>query len=212
MNTQQSACVLFSTRQPLCILAGAGTGKTFTLVRRIEEMLEQQIDQRTILAISFTNKAAAELEARCAAALGEKAKGIHFHTFHSFCSTILDEGSAKVEYIDDTQMKELVKESLATWCRRRGMESAPSSLAQVMQEIKSARELGHSPSDVTAREVYAIYNSLLHEQHKEDFGSTISSVVTLWGANQQALKSAQSRSAVFAHPPHCFGWACPVDG
>jgi DNA helicase-2/ATP-dependent DNA helicase PcrA len=193
MNSQQLGCAQFATGRPLCILAGAGTGKTFTLVRRIEGMLEQNIDERTILAISFTNKAAAELEARCTVALGEKAQGVHFHTFHSFCSTILDEGSAKIEYIDDAQMKELVRQSLSIWCRRRGVESAPSSLAQVVSSIKAARELGQVPSDATTRDVYSIYSSLLQAQHKEDFGSTIASVATLWSANLNALEEARSR-------------------
>lgn len=71
------------------ILAGAGTGKTSTLTARTAYMVEQGIDPREILLLTFTNKAAKEMKDRIIALMGEKANGITACTFHSFCAIFI---------------------------------------------------------------------------------------------------------------------------
>ncbi len=75
---------------PLMILAGAGTGKTFTLENRIIYLIEHyQIDPQHILAITYTEKAAKELKNRIIEHLGPKVHNMTVNTFHSFCYKLL---------------------------------------------------------------------------------------------------------------------------
>lgn len=71
------------------ILAGAGSGKTATLVARVAYMIDQGIDSSEILLLTFTNKAAKEMKSRIRTLIGEKASKITACTFHSFCATFL---------------------------------------------------------------------------------------------------------------------------
>src|SRR6187401_2935487 len=75
---------------PLLILAGAGSGKTRVLVHRIARLLEEGLAQPyEILAVTFTNKAARELIARCGEEVGEAAADVWAGTFHGIAARIL---------------------------------------------------------------------------------------------------------------------------
>ena len=74
---------------PLLILAGAGSGKTTVLTRRVAYLISQGVEPRSILAITFTNKAANELKNRIRALLGDRAEGVWAMTFHAACLRIL---------------------------------------------------------------------------------------------------------------------------
>ena len=81
---------------PLMILAGAGTGKTFTLERRILHLINHyKISPDNILAITYTERAAKELKQRIIEKTGEKALKMTVNTFHSFCYKILKDFSNK---------------------------------------------------------------------------------------------------------------------
>jgi DNA helicase II / ATP-dependent DNA helicase PcrA len=74
---------------PLLILAGAGSGKTRVLTRRIAQMIHTGLDPANLLAVTFTNKAAAEMKERVAELIGEAGKRVWVSTFHSSCCRIL---------------------------------------------------------------------------------------------------------------------------
>ncbi len=74
---------------PLLIIAGAGSGKTMTLVSRIANMIDEGIDPSSILLLTFTNQAAKEMKNRIEKSIGEVASEVTASTFHSFCATFL---------------------------------------------------------------------------------------------------------------------------
>ena len=83
------------------ILAGAGSGKTATLVARVAYMLDQNIDPNEILLLTFTNKAAKEMKCRIQNLIGEKARQITACTFHSFCAIFLRKNAHLIGFSPD---------------------------------------------------------------------------------------------------------------
>ncbi|OBC11071.1 ATP-dependent DNA helicase PcrA [Gordonia sp. 852002-50816_SCH5313054-c] len=97
LNPQQREAVLHSG-SPLLIVAGAGSGKTAVLTRRIAYLLaERDISPGQVLAITFTNKAAAEMRERVIGLVGPRANFMWISTFHSTCVRILRAQSALLE-------------------------------------------------------------------------------------------------------------------
>ena len=96
LNEAQMAAVTH-TEGPLLVLAGAGSGKTRVLTRRIAYLVQDQgVSPSQILAMTFTNKAAGEMRERVQALLAEPLKGMWAGTFHSLCARILRTDGAAV--------------------------------------------------------------------------------------------------------------------
>ncbi len=98
--TPEQADIIGYGPEPLRISAGAGTGKTTTIVQRLASMVERGGDPTRALGITFTNKAAGELRDRLRDAVGGHADGreVEVATYHSFAASLLDEFGARIGY------------------------------------------------------------------------------------------------------------------
>ena len=89
LNAPQREAVLY-TDGPLIVFAGAGTGKTRVITYRIANLLQQGVSPYSILAVTFTNKAAAEMKKRVSELAGDLGgNDVKISTFHSFCMHLL---------------------------------------------------------------------------------------------------------------------------
>ncbi|HET6229777.1 MAG TPA: UvrD-helicase domain-containing protein [Longimicrobiaceae bacterium] len=96
LNPEQLSAAL-ATEGPVLILAGAGSGKTRTLVYRIAHLIRgKQVPARNVLAVTFTNRAAMEMRERIGKVVGKESKGMIVSTFHSLGARILREHGDKV--------------------------------------------------------------------------------------------------------------------
>ncbi|MEI7473225.1 MAG: ATP-dependent helicase [bacterium] len=93
LNTSQYEAVS-STDGPVLVIAGAGTGKTRTLIYRVARLVEKGIDPENILLLSFTRKAAKEMTDRASIVLDSRCEGVSGGTFHSFANLILRKHSS----------------------------------------------------------------------------------------------------------------------
>ena len=87
LNPEQKEAVL-QIEGPLLVLAGAGTGKTRTLVHRVAYLIEQGVPAERILLLTFTNRAAREMTERAEKLIGADVGGIWSGTFHSICAVL----------------------------------------------------------------------------------------------------------------------------
>ena len=198
LNPEQLRAVT-SVEGPLLILAGAGSGKTRVLTRRIAHLLYVGIDPRTVLAVTFTNKAAAEMKERVRELVGEVADRVWVSTFHATCARILRMdieplGFTKrfAIYDDDDQLR-LLKAIVAD-CGYDSDRVAPSDMRSRIDHFKN-RGLG--PDEVLEQRrshvgdplirVWRVYEEALRAADALDFNDLIGRVVELFDKHPEVL-------------------------
>lgn len=87
-NTKQQEAI-DNLNGPIMLLAGPGTGKTFTIIQRIEKMLAQGVEPSSILCLTFSDAAATEMKQRLTKKMGILASSVDIYTYHSFCNDII---------------------------------------------------------------------------------------------------------------------------
>ncbi len=120
LNAEQAAAVLH-THGPLLVLAGAGSGKTKTLVYRLARLIHDGVDPKRILLLTFTRKASQEMMRRAAGVLDARCQQVMGGTFHSFCNMVLHQYAKHIEYPDGfTIMDRSDAENLMALIRKQG--------------------------------------------------------------------------------------------
>src|SRR5271165_5882729 len=99
---------------PLLVVAGAGTGKTRVITERIRHLLEANpiLGGESIVGLTFTEKAAAEMKGRVARTAGERGRAVFLGTFHAFCNTLLLERNPKLQTLENVDHWILLRRNL----------------------------------------------------------------------------------------------------
>jgi DNA helicase-2/ATP-dependent DNA helicase PcrA len=114
LNAQQRAAVRHG-EGPLLVVAGAGTGKTRVITERIRHLLESnpELPGESILALTFTDRAAGEMKHRVIRAAGERGRAVFVGTFHAFCNALLLKRNPKLQTLDDVDHWILLRRNLS---------------------------------------------------------------------------------------------------
>jgi DNA helicase II / ATP-dependent DNA helicase PcrA len=190
LNPEQREAVTH-TEGPLLILAGAGSGKTRVLTHRVAYLLRQGVPGANILAVTFTNKAAAEMKERILRLVGSRAYESWIGTFHATCARLLrQEGEAiglhrDFVVFDDTDQLAVIRECLAALdiaddrFKPRPVLSAISRAKEELIGPEEYRRKFHGLfEDVVAR-VFPLYQEKLAASRAVDFDDLIAFAVRL---------------------------------
>ena len=164
---------------PLLVLAGAGSGKTRVITRRIAYLIAQGVDPRAVLAITFTNKAAGEMRQRVESL--DTRPGATISTFHALCARLLREFghlsglSSNYTIYDQADQLRLVKESMervGLTERNIGSTRALNLISNAKNDLKDPGQFlaaAQEPLDQSAAQAYAQYQKLLADRNAVDF-------------------------------------------
>lgn len=140
LNPQQRAAVE-TLNGPMMIVAGAGSGKTRVITYRIAHMINMGVDPFNILALTFTNKAAAEMRSRISTIVGPQAKNIWTGTFHSIFARILRQEADRIGYPANFTIydKDDAKSLLKSIIKEMNLDEKAYNVNHVMHRISSAK-------------------------------------------------------------------------
>ncbi|MFJ6695981.1 DNA helicase PcrA [Streptomyces sp. NPDC091272] len=191
LNDNQRAAVVHAG-SPLLIVAGAGSGKTRVLTHRIAHLLAARgVHPGQILAITFTNKAAAEMKERVEALVGPRANAMWVSTFHSACVRILRRESKKLGFTSSFSIYDAAdsKRLMALVCRDLDIDpkkfppkSFSAKVSNLKNELVDEETFAGQAVDgfeKTLAQAYAMYQSRLREANALDFDDIIMTTVHL---------------------------------
>jgi DNA helicase-2/ATP-dependent DNA helicase PcrA len=201
---------------PALVVAGPGTGKTAVLAIRVERLVEAGVDPRSILALTFTNKAAQELRERIRSRVGvDRAATITVGTFHSFCRTILRDRAADASLLpdfsilDDPARLEVLSRvaggprsapRLGAYIEgRKRFLLLPGNLSPVLGPgapeglDRLAEEIGLPAFDAELDSGYEAYRQELKAAASLDFDDLVAGTVRLLAASPPALAETRGR-------------------
>lgn len=205
LNPAQREAVL-TTEGPLLVLAGAGSGKTRVLTFRIAHMLgDLGVKPWQVLAITFTNKAAAEMRERLAALIPSGTRGMWVCTFHAMCVRMLREDADLLGYTgqftiyDDDDSKRMVRDIMQAL----GIEQKQFPINMIRSKISSAKNAmigpedmlksADSPNDKKAAQVYLELERCLRAANAMDFDDLLVRTLELLRTRPEVLDKYQER-------------------
>ena len=205
LNDRQREAVTM-TEGPLLVLAGAGSGKTKVLTTRIAYLIEAKgVSPYHILAITFTNKAAKEMQSRLIQLIGEEAKGIQVSTFHSFGLKILRENYELLGYdrnfvimdSDDslTVIKKILK-SLDLDPKQYNPTAIKNRISGCKNELMSPEtyeRYATTDFEKVVLQVFSSYEKKLKENNSIDFDDLLILPIRLFQKDPYILQKYQER-------------------
>ena len=205
LNTQQLAAVKHEG-SPLLVVAGAGSGKTRVLTRRIAYLLaERHVAPYEVLAITFTNKAAGEMKERVAQLVGDRAKMMWVSTFHSACVRILRKEASLLGYTnsftiydqsDSLRLITLVMRDMNLDAKRYAPRAIASLISQAKNELMGPADYLNQAKDQfqeIVAQVFAIYQKRLTGANSMDFDDLIAKTVEVLQRYPDARSKYRSR-------------------
>ncbi|MDC7952991.1 DNA helicase PcrA [Liquorilactobacillus mali] len=185
MNDKQQEAVL-CTEGPLLIIAGAGSGKTRVLTHRVAYLIEEkQVNPWNVLAITFTNKAAAEMRERIGDLLEEGANDVWVSTFHALCVRILRRDIDKIGYnraftiTGTSEQRTLIKHILADLnidIKKFDPRAILSEISNAKNDLKTPADYRmniQGPFEQVVADVYPEYQKQLENNQAVDFDDLI---------------------------------------
>lgn len=188
--------------KPLLIVAGAGSGKTRILTRRIAFLISSGVPAFQILGITFTNKAAEEMERRVKLLINQH---VWIATFHATCLQILRMDGEKIglkrnfSIYDETDQLVLIKEcmkDLGLNERQINPKAVRECISRGKDGLETPQEMSRNASDFfeeSMAKIYELYNRKLESLNACDFGDLIAKVVMLFGEQPVVLEAWQDR-------------------
>lgn len=205
LNGPQREAVL-CTEGPLLVLAGAGSGKTRVLTHRIAHLVEDlNVAPWQIMAITFTNKAAAEMRERLQSLIGGGARGMWVSTFHSMCVRILRTDCERVGFAkgftiyDDSDSKRLVEQimdELNIDKKRYPIPALRNRISQAKNDLQVAEVFAEKTSDQAGQVAARVYTRLqerLRQLNAFDFDDLLLYTWLLLKNHPDVLAAYQNR-------------------
>ena len=201
LNDKQKEAVL-STEGPCLVIAGAGSGKKKVLTHKIAYLMqEKNVKPWSILAITFTNKAANEMKERVENLVGDVAKDMWIGTFHSICVRILRRYIDRIGFtssfiiFDSSDQRTLVKQCL----KQLNIDDKMLNDRAVLSEISNAKNEMLEPDAYKLRtnneirketiaKVYELYQKRLRENNAIDFDDIINYTIRILSENPDVLE------------------------
>ena len=188
---------------PLLVVAGAGTGKTKVVTRRIAWQVSQGVSPSSILALTFTNKAAGEMAARVNALV--PGQGVWLSTFHSLGARILRAHAERLGYSPEftiydqgdrhSLLKQVLKE-LELDAEQYAPSAVGDRISQAKDSLKTPEEMSEdSPDPISeaAARAYRLYQKRLKAQNAMDFDDLLMNLHLLWAGHPDVLEAYRSR-------------------
>ncbi|MFC9786649.1 DNA helicase PcrA [Rhodococcus sp. NPDC127528] len=209
LNPQQREAVVHSG-SPLLIVAGAGSGKTAVLTRRIAYLLaERDVSPGQVLAITFTNKAAAEMRERVAQLVGPRANSMWVSTFHSSCVRILRMQAALLPGLnsnftiydadDSRRLLTMISKDLEIDVKRYSARLLATHISNLKNELidpeQAAADADKDPNELVrlVAKVYGHYQARLRAANAMDFDDLIGETVALLQRHPQVAEYYRRR-------------------
>ena len=197
LNTSQREAVTY-TEGPSLIVAGAGSGKTRVLTYRIAYLLQQGVPASSIMALTFTNKAAREMKERIMKLVSASdARYLCMGTFHSICGKLLRPEAEKLGYTKDFTIYDTTdsKSLLKTICKELGLDDKIYKPGLVLSRISSLKNSFVSPENYGSNldlqridkamrlyqfyDVYKLYQARMKASNAMDFDDMLLEVLKL---------------------------------
>ena len=209
LNKKQKQAVK-TTEGPVLVLAGAGSGKTRTLTYRVAYLIEQGVSPYNILTLTFTNKAAEDMEKKVEKLIGELPSDLWMGTFHGICVRILSRHLEEIGYnssfviYDRTESEALIEDIILSF----NLDKEEYEVNKLYGMINKAKRNLWSKTDFlnhyqdeeedsdfynNIADVYVKYNQVLKDNNAFDFNDLLGKTIELFNSNPDILADYQDR-------------------